>query len=222
MYFLRATNPVLKWAVMLAGFSRSPWGTHANHHLSESGFSSYVWPAETTLEMQLKHTTMGHFFCCQQRCGRSSCTSEFIFALLRFGSHYTTTENTTHKILKSRLFVKAWDHIDSPLQWMERAEIRKQIFALVFCPGQCGRLHRSLEAKNQVITNEIKWYNANVPAATMHLRQDFWSILGQMTYFASGPRRRFNKRRQKVSVIPVAIGTSRQASVLGVPIKKRN
>lgn len=56
-----------------------------------------------------------------------------------------------------------------------------------------------------------------IPAAVIHLRQDFWSMRGQMTYMARGPRRRFRVNKQRVKVIPVAIGTSRHACVLGEP-----
>ena len=52
----------------------------------------------------------------------------------------------------------------------------------------------------------------------MHLRQDFWSIRGQITYLAWGPRLRFKVSRQNVKVIPVAMGTRRHAAVLGEPM----
>jgi len=55
-----------------------------------------------------------------------------------------------------------------------------------------------------------------IPVVEMHLRQVFWSILGQITYLAFG----LVDRRvsiHNVNAIPVAIGTTKQASVLLIP-----
>ena len=58
-----------------------------------------------------------------------------------------------------------------------------------------------------------------LPAVTMDLKQDFWSILGQMTYFARGRRFR-NVSRHNIRVIPVAMGTTNAEATDGTPAHK--
>lgn len=54
----------------------------------------------------------------------------------------------------------------------------------------------------------------------MDLKQDFWSILGHIIYFAFGLLCR-NVKKHKVRLIPVAMGTTKQLVTVGTPkIKK--
>lgn len=59
----------------------------------------------------------------------------------------------------------------------------------------------------------------NSPAVRMHLKQDFWSILGQITYLASGLCC-FNASSVMTKVIPVATGNTRQALADLTPVNK--
>lgn len=57
-----------------------------------------------------------------------------------------------------------------------------------------------------------------LPAVRMHLKQDFWSILGQITNLAPG-RCCFNVSNVITMLIPVATGNTRQAFADLTPLK---
>lgn len=57
-----------------------------------------------------------------------------------------------------------------------------------------------------------------LPAVFMLLKHDFWSILGQRTYRAFG-RWFLNVNKHSISVIPVAIGTTKADAVEWTPEK---
>lgn len=59
----------------------------------------------------------------------------------------------------------------------------------------------------------------NSPAVRMHLKQDFWSIRGQITYLAPGLFS-FNVRSVMTKLIPVATGNTRQALADLTPVNK--
>lgn len=54
----------------------------------------------------------------------------------------------------------------------------------------------------------------------MDLKQDFWSILGHIIYFAFGLLCR-NVKKHKVRLIPVAMGTTKQLVTVGTPTNKK-
>ena len=58
-----------------------------------------------------------------------------------------------------------------------------------------------------------------LPAVTMDLKQDFWSMRGQSTYLAFG-RCCFMVNIHRTRDIPVAIGTTKQLFVEVTPTKK--
>ena len=55
-----------------------------------------------------------------------------------------------------------------------------------------------------------------ISAKSLTLKQDFWSILGQTIYFAFGLNDR-RVRKHNIKVIPVAIGTTMQATAFRKP-----
>lgn len=54
------------------------------------------------------------------------------------------------------------------------------------------------------------------PAVIMDLKQDFWSMRGQMMYWALGLLWR-SVRKHRVKLIPVAMGTTKQLVTLRTP-----
>ncbi len=71
--------------------------------------------------------------------------------------------------------------------------------------------------------NYIQWRLLHIylPAVIMALKQDFWSIRGQRTYFAAG-RSCLNVSMHNTNAIPVAMGTMKAPVAEGTPKNIQN
>lgn len=59
-----------------------------------------------------------------------------------------------------------------------------------------------------------------LPAVIIDLKQDFWSIRGQIMYFAFGLLCR-NVKKHRVRLMPVAIGTTKQLVTVRTPAHEK-
>lgn len=59
-----------------------------------------------------------------------------------------------------------------------------------------------------------------LPAVIIDLKQDFWSIRGQIMYFAFGLLC-LNVKKHRVRLMPVAIGTTKQLVTVRTPAHKK-